>query len=53
MAEQVERAGGWPESVVLPEPRNDIEREALRLFIGEVADTTGATVRISHPGKES
>ena len=49
-AEQVEHAGGWPKSFTFPEPASDIERKALRLFIDEVEQTTGAEVIFSHRG---
>jgi hypothetical protein len=50
-AEQVEEAGGWPVSFTFPEPQNDTQREAFRLFIGEIERATGQTVRFtSKPG---
>jgi hypothetical protein len=51
-AEQVEEAGGWPVSFNFPEPQNDAERAAFRVFIGEVERATGQTVRFtSKPGR--
>jgi hypothetical protein len=50
-AEQVEKVGGWPVSFTFPEPQDDNEREAFRLFIAEVERATGQTVRFtSKPG---
>ncbi len=46
LAAQVEQAGGWPAKLVLPEPADDIEREAMRLFVDEVEATTGAAVTV-------
>jgi hypothetical protein len=51
-AEQIEEAGGWPVSFTFPEPRDNDEREAFRLFIAEVERATGQTVRFtSKPGR--
>jgi hypothetical protein len=52
LAQQVEKAGGWPKKFHFPEPATDAEREALRLFTQEVEATTGVVVKIthSHPG---
>jgi hypothetical protein len=47
MAEQVERVGGWPATFTFPEPASESERQALRLFIQEVKQTTGADVRLA------
>ncbi len=49
LAQQVEQAGGWPKKFKFPEPVTEAEREALRLFVREVEETTGATVKLSHP----
>jgi len=46
--QQVERAGGWPAKFIFPDPANDIEREALRLFVEEVKKTTGAPIKVTH-----
>jgi hypothetical protein len=48
LAQQVEKAGGWPEKFRFPEPTTDAERQALRLFMKEVEATTGAAIKITH-----
>jgi hypothetical protein len=46
VAQQVEQAGGWPATFKFPEPVTDAEREALRLFVLEVEQTTGVRVKL-------
>ncbi len=36
LAEQVSRAGGWPNPLVLPTPQTEIEAFALELFTEEI-----------------
>lgn len=45
LADQAQQAGGWPKSFVFPEPADDTEREALRLFVRELEQATGIAVR--------
>jgi hypothetical protein len=48
LAQQVEKAGGWPKKFRFPEPVTDAEREALRLFMQEVEATTGVATKVTH-----
>jgi hypothetical protein len=45
---QVEVTHSWPEKFHFPEPSNDIECEAMRLFIYQVERKMRARVQIVH-----
>ena len=45
---QVEVTHSWPEKFHFPEPSNDIEREAMRVFIYEVERKMRTRVQIVH-----
>jgi hypothetical protein len=47
LEEQVQRLGRWPDRLQLPEPGNDIERQALELWIEEIKEATGNTIRLA------
>jgi hypothetical protein len=51
-AQQVERAGGWPEKFSFPEPADEAQREALRLFTATLGDMTGTKITVQHKGRK-
>jgi hypothetical protein len=38
---QADEQKGWPNPLLLPEPQNEAERHALRLWLAEVEQQTG------------
>jgi hypothetical protein len=47
-AKQAEAARGWPAKFSCPEPADDTEREALRLFCEEIESSSGRRIKITH-----
>lgn len=47
LQDQVAAANGWPASFVFPEPQDEAERTALSLFLAEVRNETGASIRFT------
>jgi hypothetical protein len=45
---QVEVTHSWPEKFHFPEPANNIEHEAMRLFVDEVERKMGTRIQIVH-----
>jgi hypothetical protein len=45
---QVEVIHAWPEKFHFPEPSNEIEREAMRVFINEVERKMNTHIQIVH-----
>lgn len=55
LEQETKRLGRWPDRLQLPEPRNDMERRALELWIKEIKEATGGTMRLesaNRPGAE-
>src|SRR5690242_12659999 len=46
LEEQVQRLGRWPDRLQMPEPRNDIERQALEMWIEEIKGASGSAIRL-------
>lgn len=42
---QSQKAGGWPVPLILPEPENPAENEALSLFLAELRQATGTEIQ--------
>jgi hypothetical protein len=48
LQQQAERSGCWPNPLRLPLPQNAAQRHALDLWLGEIKQQTGATIRVEH-----
>ncbi len=46
LAQQVKEAGGWPATFRFPAPTTDTESEALRMFVRELEEAAGGTVKL-------
>jgi hypothetical protein len=48
LEQQAAACRGWPNPLRLPLPQDDAERQALKLWLQEVRQQTGATIRVDH-----
>jgi hypothetical protein len=51
LEQETNRLGRWPDRLRLPEPRDDIERQALELWIREIKEATGRAILLESAGQ--